>query len=233
MESMTACRQRLEALRCLLAEQMDALAALKEVFALEAAHIHRHDQAGHLRDLRSKVIEEVEYVRQMESSAHYAFNKATLIRGLVKFGLGALVAALARSPEHPLSVGARLAKDDFERAEPYGTVLLVVESGGLLDKVTVVSLSRLARESGRPEAEIEAALKARGYLLVTPQDFSEVVDDLEDRVLRGILDLPVARASLLMKSADGGLEDPRVLVAGPVVVWRKTEKGREGVPRAL
>jgi hypothetical protein len=184
---------------------MDALAALKEVFAQEAEHLRRHDQAQHLRDLRSQIMRELEYVQQMESSAHYALNKATLISGLVKFVSGSLGAALAGSGE-PLSVGARLARDDFERSEPYGTVFVAVGPGGIPDEVNAVSVSRLARESGRPEAEIEAALKAKGYRLMTPQSFSTVMEELEDRVLRGIVALPVATTSLVWKPADGGPE---------------------------
>ena len=74
MENMTAHRHRLGALRCRLAEQNDAVAALKEVFAAEADHLSRRDQARRLRDLRCKIIEEVEYVQHEESNAAHAFS---------------------------------------------------------------------------------------------------------------------------------------------------------------
>lgn len=186
MESVTGCRQRIEALRCELAEQSGALAALKEVFAQEAEHLRRHDQARRLRDLRSEVMREVEHIRRVEVDAAYTFNKVMLISGLAKLAFGALGAAVVGTREHPLSVGAQLAKGDFERTQPYGTVLVAIGPGGVPDDVHVIPVSRWARESDRSEAEIEAALKAKGYRLMTPQSFSTVMEELEDRVSEGL-----------------------------------------------
>ena len=114
--------------------------------------------------------------------------------------------ALAGKGKHALSVGAQWAKSEFEKRRPYGTVLVAVRRSGVQDEVDVISLSRLARESGWPEAEVKAALEARGYLLMTPQTFSRVMDGLEDSMLRGILALPIAGASLLLKSGGKGSE---------------------------
>jgi hypothetical protein len=205
MESMTGCRQRIEALRCELAEQSSALAALKEAFAHEAEHLRQHDQVQRLRDLRCQIMREVQHVQRMESDAAYAFEMGTFITGLMKFSVGVLGAAAAGRPEHPLWVGARLASDDFERSEPYSTVLVAVGPGGIPDEVHVIPVSRWARESGRSEAGIEATLKARGYLLMQPQTFYMVMEGLENKVVAGVLlTLPVAAAKLLPKSADGG-----------------------------
>lgn len=195
MENVSACRHRLEALRCRLAEQNDAA---------EADYLSRRDQARRLRDLRCQVTQEVEYVQHKESVAAYTFSQSKLISGLVNFGLGALGAALAGSRKHPLSVGAQMAKSEFERRQPYGTVLVAVRRNGVHDEVHVISLSRLARESGRPEAEVKAVLEAQGYLLMTPKTFSRVMDGLEDGVLSGTRALPVGSASLLLKSGEEG-----------------------------
>jgi hypothetical protein len=205
VESVTVCRQRLEALRRRVRTQVKALRLLKSAFAKEAKHLRRHDQVQRLRDLRSKIMQEVQHVQRMESDAAYAFAKGTFIAGLLKFSVGALGAAAAGRPEHPLWVGARLAQDDFERSEPYGTVLVAVGPGGIPEEVDVVPVSRWARESERSEAEIEAALKALGYVLVQPQTFYRVMEGLESKVVAGVpLALPVAAAKLLPKSADGG-----------------------------
>jgi len=48
MESMTGCRLRVEALRHRARAQVEALAALEEIFAQEVEHLRRHDQARHL-----------------------------------------------------------------------------------------------------------------------------------------------------------------------------------------
>jgi hypothetical protein len=204
MESMTGCRQHLEALRRRVRTQVKALGGLKGAFAKEAERLCRHDQAQRLRELRSQIMREVQHVQRMESDAANAFEMGTFITGLIKFSVGAFGAAAAGRPEDPLWVGTQLARDDFERSEPYGTVLVAVGPGGIPDEVDVVPVSRWARKSGRSEAEIEAALKAKGYRVMAPQRFSTVMEELEDRVLRGIVALPVAAAELLPKSADGG-----------------------------
>jgi len=79
----------------------------------------------------------------------------------------------------------------------------VIGPGGVPDDVNVISLSRWARESGRSEARIEAALKAKGYRLMTSQDFSRFMEELESRVLGEMVALPVATSSLAQESADG------------------------------
>jgi len=205
MEDMTACQQLLEALHRRVGEQNDALATLGEIFAREAERLRRHDQARCLRDLRSEVMVEVKHSQREEADAAYAFNKVTFIGGLAKFALGTLGAIVVRSDD-PLSVGLRLAKSDFERTQPYGTVLVVVGPGGVPDDVDMIPVSRWARELGRSEAQIEAALKAKGNLLMTPQTFSEFMEELEDRVLRGMVALPAATPNLVLKAADGDTE---------------------------
>jgi hypothetical protein len=71
------------------------------------------------------------------------------------------------------------------------------------DDVDVIPISRWARQSGRSEGEIEVALKAKGYRLMAPQDFSRFMEELETRVLGGMVALPVATSSLAQESADG------------------------------
>jgi metal-dependent amidase/aminoacylase/carboxypeptidase family protein len=138
----------------------------------------------------------------MERDAAYRYSDVRLMRGLAAFALGTLRAAVVNS-EDPLSVGLRLAKGDLERKQSYGTVLVVIGPGGVPDDVNVISLSRWARESGRSEARIEAALKAKGYRLMTSQDFSRFMEELESRVLGEMVALPVATSSLAQESADG------------------------------
>jgi hypothetical protein len=205
VESVTVCRQRLEALRCRVRTQVKALGVLKTALAKEAEHLRWHDQAQRLRDLRSQIMQEVQHVQRLEVDAAYTFDKVMLISGLAKFASGALGAIVVGSSEDALSVGTQLAKSDFERTQPYGTVLVAVGPGGIPNEVNVIPVSRWARESGRPEAEIEVALKAQGYVLMQPQTFYRVMEGLEDKVVAGVLrTLPVAAAKLLPKSADGG-----------------------------
>ena len=202
MEDMSACPQLSEALHRQVGEQKAALETLGEVFAQEAKRLCQYEQAQCLRDLRCEVMRRVECIDRMERDAAYRYSDVRLMRGLAAFALGTLRAAVVNS-EDPLSVGLRLAKGDLERKQSYGTVLVVIGPGGVPDDVNVISLSRWARESGRSEARIEAALKAKGYRLMTSQDFSRFMEELESRVLGEMVALPVATSSLAQESADG------------------------------
>lgn len=196
MESMTGCRLRVEALRHQARVQADALAALKEAFAQETEHLHCHDQARRLDALREKVAQEVSDIERMEAAASRGFTKGKLIGGLVTFTLGSLIAATLHSREHPLSIGARLAHGDFTRTAPFGAVVVAVGPDGVPDDVNVVCLSRRARELKKSESEVVAALKASDYRVMTPESFSIALSQLKEKVLKGILALPVAAVSL-------------------------------------
>lgn len=206
MGSMIACRQWIKALRCQAKAQVGALAVLEKAFVQEARHLHRHDQARRLQALRARVTQEVRRMGRRETDSSFSFNKVTVISGFVGFGFGSLWGLLHRTREHPLSIGAELAERVLARTQPFDTVLVAVGPSGVPDDVNVIPVSQWAREQGRSEADIAAVLEACGYLLMAPQTFLEVLDDLEDRVLRRIIALPVARDSFLVKPADGGSE---------------------------
>ena len=193
---MTGYRWRVEALRRQTRAQADALAALKDVFAREAEHLHRYDQARHLDALREKIAREVSDIKRMEAAAAYGFTKATLIGGVAKFAIGSLVAAARGSREHPLSVGARWAQSNFEKTAPFGAVVVAVGPGGVPDDVNVVALSRQARELERAQSDVVAALEARGYRVMTLEGFFVALDQLKEKVLKGTSALPVAASSL-------------------------------------
>ena len=203
---MTACRHRLEELRCRARAQVNALGVLEKAFAQEAEHLCRHDQAQHLDDLGARVAQEVAGMQAMEAAASYSFTKETLISGLTKFAVGTLLAATRGTQEHPLSIGAKLAADDFARTEPFGTVLVALGPASAPDEVSVISLSRFARELGRSESEIRARIEGRGYRLMTPVSFFRALDRLKEHVLKGV-PLPVANDSLLLKPAEGDPND--------------------------
>lgn len=191
MESMIACRQWVEALCHRARAEVDALAALKEIFAQETQHLRRLDQVGRLDALKEKVVQEVHGIQMRETDESLGFNLGNLISGLVNFAVGSLVAAVRHSREHPLSIGARFALSDFEKIPPFGVVVVAIGPGGIPDDVTVVALSRQARELDTSESEIVAAIEARGYRLITREALLNALDKLREEVFTGVLSLPV------------------------------------------
>lgn len=176
-------------------KQRSALELLTGVFANEAQWLFRHDQAVCLRRLKISILREISNIQEQEIVASNAFTTTTLIMGAAEFALGGLVAAMFRS-RRVFSVGVHLAQGELSKVKPFDTVLVTVGHGGLPDDVEVVSLSRLARELNSPESDVEASLQAHGYFLMTPDSFSNLVDELEGRVLHGYLTLPIASKQL-------------------------------------
>jgi len=192
---MKECHQLIELLLQQAREQRATLKPIGDAFAYEAQRLFRHDQVVCLRRLKARVMHEVSNTLEQETTASNAFTKTSLLMGAADFALGGLVAAMFRS-RRVFSVGAQLAQIELSKIKPFSTVLVAVGHGGLPNDVEVVSLSRLARESGRLESDIEAALQTSGYLLMTPQTFSNVLDELKCKVLNGSLSLPVAGEQL-------------------------------------
>jgi len=195
MEAMRHYHQLVKVLLQQARKQRSALELLTGVFSNEAQRLFRYDQAICLRRLKARVMHEVSNTLEQETTASNAFTKTALVMGAAEFALGGLVAAMFRS-RRVFSVSTYLAQGELSKTKPFGTVLVAVGHGGLPNDVEVVSLSRLARESGRLESDIEAALQTSGYLLMTPQTFSNVLDELKCKVLNGSLSLPVAGEQL-------------------------------------
>ena len=63
----------------------------------------------------------------------------------------------------------------------------------------VVSLSRVARETGRTESEVRAALEGRGYRIMMPDDFLRSLGELKEKVLGGTATLPFTEAIFSLK----------------------------------
>lgn len=199
MERLANCHQLLDALQHRARAQADPLKTLENAFSREAAHLRRLDQAQCLDVLRARVAREIAAIHQKEAIESSAFTKATLVSGLVRFGVGSLMGLLLRREEHPLSVGARLAEYDFTPMEPFGTVMVAIAARGVPDDVQVVPISRYARGQRVSESTIVARFKARGYRLMIPRTFFKALDELKEHVLQGVVTLPVGTGSFLLK----------------------------------
>jgi len=177
-------------LRREVTRQKVALERLALVIAHCARTLLHHDQAACLRNLKARIMKEVEEVRGLENSASIGSNQGKLAGSLVAFVLGSSFAAAA-GQKSPVSAGARLFKSALARNRPFGAVLIAVGREGLPQDVKVVPLSRLARESNTPESEVSTTFQNRGYLLMKPETFVEVLCNLERKVLDGSMSLPV------------------------------------------
>jgi hypothetical protein len=70
-------------------------------------------------------------------------------------------------------------------------VLVAVGKAGLPHDVAVVSLSRLARESGKEEQQVRDTLEERGHLLIEPDMFALLMNNLKRKILDGSVSFPV------------------------------------------
>ena len=84
-----------------------------------------------------------------------------------------------------------MASSVLSRKVPFGTVLMVIGKEGIPEDVKIIFISRLARESNRSESEVVANFKNNGYLSMTPETFTHVLDKVERGILDGSLPLPL------------------------------------------
>jgi len=199
MESVMAYHQKIGELRCRVKALQEAVGTLDKGFAQEAERLCRYDQACCLDTLKARVTQEIQYEQFIESSASLGYTEGKFISGLIKFAGGAAIAAASHSKEHPLLVGAKLAGDEFSRTKAFKTVAVAVGPKGIPEDVRTVSLSRVARETGRTESEVRAALEGRGYRIMMPGDFLRSLGELREKVLGGTASLPFIEARFSLK----------------------------------
>ena len=199
MESVMAYRKKIEELRCQVRAMEKTIEVINKAFAQEAEHLRRQDQARCLDDLRARVAQEVTEMQRLESAASCSFTEGRFISGLAKC-IGASLGRLVRpTREHPLVIGARYAADEWRKSAPFKTVVVAVGPKGIPEDVRVGSLSRAARETGKPESEVRTALEGRGYRIMTKDDFLRLLTELKDKVLKGTVSLPFIETRLKLK----------------------------------
>jgi len=190
METIASFEELIQTMQSELGEQVIAVKELAVAITESERQIGRRDQVTRLHILKSRVRREVEDIERMESAALSSANKSALLGGGIAFSLGSLfMAAVGR--KDAFSDGARMAESVLARKIPFDTVLIAVGKGGLPEGLEAISLSRLARESSKSESEVEDSLKSNGYLLMTPEQFAELLDKMECGILDGSYSLPL------------------------------------------
>ena len=141
-------------------------------------------------------MEEVENLKQIESAAQMGATKGAFWGGVAAFTLGSLFAA-AKGRQDAYNIGVRMAGSVLNRKVPFSTVLINIDGQVIPKGVKVVSISRLARESNMSESEVETSLKHNGYLLMTPEVFTKVLEKVASGILDGSVCLPLARSEVM------------------------------------
>lgn len=206
MEATGEFSRRLEELKCQLRRQMAAAGELGPVLDRCAKGVVQRDQAFSLDNLKVRIMREVEDARIRELVASNEFNKRKLTKGALSFATGALFSAIAGQRD-ALSRGARLIQPVLAQKAPFGTVLVAVGKEGLPDDVAVVSLSRLARESGKEEQQARDTLEERGHLLIKPDMFALLMNNLKRKILDESVSFPVT-VQMIARELKGTLPGP-------------------------
>jgi hypothetical protein len=199
MENINDPHKHLDALRCHVQAQSDALESLQRDFAEQAEYLRRRDQFQCLDELRERLEQEIERIEDRETAASLDFKDSKMKMGLLSFVAMNLAGLVFRLKEHPMKIGARLLINELDNTSPYGTIMLGVGANGLPDDVHVLPISEYARQWHISETEVKAELEARGYRLFTREAFFEFLDQLKDGIRRGTECLPAAKVSTTIK----------------------------------
>ena len=182
--------EKIKELRCRVEEETAVISELAAVLEDSATQMRRHDQAAVVHSLRDRVMSEVGAMRGTEATAASGHGGIAIAVGLGSLALGGLVSA-ASGHSGPKRIGARVSRDILSKKVPFGSVEVTIGKQGIPEGVEVISVSRLARESGRSESEVRSTLRKDGYSVMVPEAFTRSLDTLERRILDGFVSLPV------------------------------------------
>jgi hypothetical protein len=174
---------------------------LTELFAEEAKRLSKEDEASRLRALYHAVVEQLEQVKRNEGSANYAQSQVNLEVSVIALAMSAGRTMVSKN--NRLSRISDSLKSVSIKKLPFGNVRVCIGPKGLPDAVEVISISRLARESNRLESDVINELQKRGYLLLSKEAFSLLIDKLVDDVREGRLCLPISGEKLSEFTASG------------------------------
>jgi len=170
--------------------------SLGDIFAEEAVHMNWTDEASRLKALYLSIREQMDRARRLENAVSYGHSRVSLVMKLGEIAVGGAIGMLSRNKEaQAISYG--LLNDPGGEHRPYGRVRICVGPKGIPDDVQVVSISGLASESKREEAEVIDELQRHGCLLFSEKVFSLLIDKMACAVQEGRLHLPVSIEKLM------------------------------------
>jgi hypothetical protein len=184
--------EKLESLRSQAATLVEAVQILQQLFAREAEQLSRREQVRLLDDLQAEIEQKVDFIKGTETAASYEYSKKKVESSIMNFGAGSLVSLLFHSKESPLSLGARMAKKELAKTATFGLVVIAV-GNDVPGDVQVIALSQRARQLGKPDSFVISDLEDKKYLVMTPQRFYAVLNKYKEKLLQGVLILPIPR----------------------------------------
>lgn len=193
MENLKPFHSHLMDLRCKARAFIETGIALNAVFDKEEARLKREDEASSLQALYRATAEQLQRLRETEASVSRGHSQANLVLSLGELAVTALVSEGNRLS----AIADCLLRGPAHRQQPFGLVMACIGPGGLPDDAGAVSISELARESGRPQPDVIDKLQEDGYLIFSEEAFSLLIDRLADDVRAGKLHLPVSRDKLV------------------------------------
>ncbi|MBN2098193.1 MAG: hypothetical protein JW753_01205 [Dehalococcoidia bacterium] len=195
METLIAHSQLVDSLRSRIDAQAKALSEIADILAEEAERCRRADQARCIDTLQDHVLWQVRRLQRAEESARMDFTMARPGRSIamaVGTGLGAW---LSRNAD-PFCRAMEVLKKEMDKTLPFGNVVVMVGPRAIPQRLEVILLSRMARESSRSESETVAALEAKGYRLGKPEILLAQLDKLREQVLSGAVVLPITEGQV-------------------------------------
>lgn len=191
MADLTSHHQMIEALCTRVKAHVAGLESLANALAREGEYLARRHQACQVVALQRKIMREVEWTRLAEDEALSDFTWKKKNKASAHHVAGIALAFLYHDSRH-LQRNCALAEIALSRTAPFGTVAVQVAPPGVPDGVTIVSLSRMARQGWTSESDIRARFEAKGCRLIEPAVLIDVLNRLEQDVLDGSAVLPLA-----------------------------------------
>jgi len=209
--------QLVESLGSRIDAQARALAEIANVLAAEAERCHRADQASCIDALQEHVLLQVRGLQRAEESARLDFNRAkpgTSIAKAIGTGLGAW---LSKNTD-PLLRGMEVLKKELDKTAPFGNVVVTIGPRATPQRLDVISLSQMARESGTSESETVTALETKGYRVGKPESLLTALDKLREGVLSGAVVLPITKEQVQACLAASAPNAVRACLPAPTAV---------------
>jgi hypothetical protein len=195
MEGLNSLHTHLENLHHQARTLTSTCLSLIVLFDQEANRLDREDEASRLKTLYSSIRQQVDTAKRNEDSASYGQNQADLTFSFIKLAVGGTIKMIAKDKKLS-AFSDSLLTGPAEKQRPFGNVLVCIGPLGLPDDVRVVSISKSARQSNRPESEVINELQKSGCLLFNEKAFSLLIDRLVDDIRERRLSLPIPRDTL-------------------------------------